>query len=231
MGGLGAQPLAKGRLKPVGPANAIAEPGPAQWECASAEASRQGSRLVAVNSTIDLSKGSYTYSDLELLPQEERSRYELSYGVLVVTPAPNTVHQLFLGRLTSYLRSIALPSQEVLPEAELLIRPDLVKRPDIQIVDSNLVGGQSVAGRPHLVVEILSPATRKIDLTEKRSVYEDYRIPAYWIVDPEVPSLTVLELDQRYLELPEQNGHIEITVPATLRINPAQILGRSPNLP
>ncbi len=36
----------------------------------------------------------------------------------------------------------------VLAEAELLLQPDLVKRPDVQVVDENLVGGQSVVGTP-----------------------------------------------------------------------------------
>lgn len=185
-----------------------------------------------VSSTIDLSKGSFTYADLEELPSEERSRYELSYGVLVVTPAPNTIHQLILGRVTSYLRSIVLPSQEVLPEAELLIRPDLVKRPDVQVVEQSLVGNQSVTGMPDLVVEILSQATRKIDLTEKRSVYEDRGIPSYWIIDPEAATLTVLELDGHaegsYQQLRTVDGVIEISVPVNLRIRPEAILGVIP---
>lgn len=42
--------------------------------------------------TIDRSGQVFTYADLEDVPSDE-NRYELSYGTLVVTPAPNTRHQ------------------------------------------------------------------------------------------------------------------------------------------
>lgn len=188
---------------------------------------------MVVLSSIDLSRGAFTYADLERLPDDERCRYELSYGALVVTPAPNTQHQLILGKVVAFLERNRLPSQVVLPEAELLIQPDLVKRPDVQVVDENLVGGQCVTGTPDLVVEILSPATRMIDLTEKRSVYEEAGIQAYWLIDPETLELTVLELEGlpegRYVQRqPNSTGRIEISVPVTLSIDPTKVSGGLP---
>lgn len=186
-------------------------------------------------STIDLSKGSYTYADLESLPEDERSHYELSYGALVVTPAPNLRHQHVLGQVLVFLNEIVLDSQVVLPEADLLLAEDLVKRPDIQVVDRNLAAGQYVAGAPELVVEILSPATRKIDLTEKRSVYEEAGIKAYWIVDPEIPGITVLELtgseseNLRYIRVePDATGSVEITVPVKMSFDPRMVTKTTP---
>ncbi|MEX2551916.1 MAG: Uma2 family endonuclease [Actinomycetota bacterium] len=184
-------------------------------------------------SSIDLGMGSFTYADLERLTDDERSHYELSYGTLVVTPAPNTQHQLILGKVVAFLERNRLPSQVVLPEAELLIQPDLVKRPDVQVVDEKLVGGQCVTGTPDLVVEILSPATRMIDLTEKRTVYEQAGIQAYWLIDPETLELTVLELDGlregRYVHRqPSSTGRIEISVPVTLSIDPTNVSGGLP---
>jgi Uma2 family endonuclease len=181
-------------------------------------------------STIDLGKGYYTYADLECLPEEERSHYELSYGALVVTPSPSTRHQQIVGRVVVFLTGIALPSQVVLPDAELLIKHDLVKRPDVQVVDRNLVGGQSVGGTPDLVVEVLSPATRTIDLTEKRLVYQETGIQAYWLIDPETHELTVLELDGNreghYVEQRRDvGGMIDISVPVTLSIDPKDFTG------
>jgi len=37
---------------------------------------------------------------------------------------------------------------------------------------------------PLLAVEILSPSTRRFDLTVKRSRYESAGVPSYWVVDP-----------------------------------------------
>lgn len=66
----------------------------------------------------------------------------------------------------------------VLAEAELLVRADIVKRPDVLIVDEHLLGGQNVVGTPLPVVKIHSPATRVLDLTEKRLVYAEACVPA-----------------------------------------------------
>lgn len=182
-------------------------------------------------STINLGKGHYTYADLEGLPEEERSHYELSYGALVVTPAPNVSHQQMLHRVQLFLEKIIASSQQVLPDTELLIAPDLLKRPDVQIVDQRLAVGQCVMGTPELVVEILSPATRMIDLTEKRSVYEQACVPAYWLIDPETFELTVLELEHSgassYVQRhPDEEGTIEISVPVALLIDPSEVTGK-----
>ena len=183
-----------------------------------------------MNSTIDLAKGSYTYSDLEKFDDEERTRYELSFGLLVVTPAPNTFHQYILGKVVSFLTQNCLESQSVLPEAELFLSKELLKRPDIQVVRTDLVGGQYVSGRPDLVVEIHSPATRKMDLTEKRSVYEEAGIPAYWAIDPDAdqgPEVTVLELDAsgRYRDLAADpaSGMLSVSRPRPLKFRPADL--------
>lgn len=39
-------------------------------------------------------------------------------------------------------------------------------------------------GAPDLVIEVLSPATAKYDLEDKKDVYERYRVKEYWAVDP-----------------------------------------------
>jgi len=44
------------------------------------------------------------------------------------------------------------------------------------------------------VIEVLSASIRRIDLATKRMAYADAGVAAYWLVDPDVPSLTVLEL-------------------------------------
>ena len=44
------------------------------------------------------------------------------------------------------------------------------------------------------MVEVLSSSTRRIDLGTKRLAYQDAGVPAYWLVDPDIPSVTVLRL-------------------------------------
>ena len=175
--------------------------------------------------TIDRSGQVFTYADLDTVPEDE-NRYELSYGTLIVTPAPNTRHQAVMVTVSSFLHQRKPPSVRVLAEAELLLQPDLVKRPDVQVVDENLVGGQSVVGTPLLVVEIHSPATRALDLTEKRFVYAQAHIPAYWLIDPDAMTLTILELaDDQYVEraVLERDTELKVTLPFSMTVSAAAI--------
>lgn len=48
---------------------------------------------------------------------------------------------------------------------------------------------------PLLAVEVLSASTRATDATLKRHVLEQAGVASYWLLDPEAPSLTVLELE------------------------------------
>ena len=48
-----------------------------------------------------------------------------------------------------------------------------------------------VRGAPDLVVEILSPDTRKTDESTKRKLYERFDVHEYWVVDPELDAIKV----------------------------------------
>ncbi len=175
--------------------------------------------------TIDRSGQVFTYADLEAVLDDE-NRYELSYGTLIVTPAPNTRRQAIMVTVASFLHQRKPPSVRVLAEAELLLQPDLVKRPDVQVVDENLVGGQSVVGTPLLVVEIHSPATRALDLSEKRCVYAQAHVPAYWLVDPDAMTLTILDLvDDQYVAraVLDRDTELEVSLPFSMTVSAAAI--------
>jgi Uma2 family endonuclease len=57
---------------------------------------------------------------------------------------------------------------------------------------ARVVNEKHATGAPDLVVEILSPGTRRRDKGRKRAVYDREGVREYWIVDPEVRSITVL---------------------------------------
>nr|WP_233134468.1 Uma2 family endonuclease [Geobacillus sp. 46C-IIa] len=57
--------------------------------------------------------------------------------------------------------------------------------PDLVVIcDKNKIQKNRIVGAPDLVVEILSPATAKIDRMDKRIAYERAEVKEYWIVDP-----------------------------------------------
>jgi Uma2 family endonuclease len=57
---------------------------------------------------------------------------------------------------------------------------------------ARVVNEKHATAAPDLVVEILSPGTRRRDTGRKRAVYDREGVREYWIVDPEARSITVL---------------------------------------
>jgi Uma2 family endonuclease len=46
---------------------------------------------------------------------------------------------------------------------------------------------EGAKGAPELVVEILSPKTRRLDLVNKKQEYARAGVKELWIIDPETP--------------------------------------------
>lgn len=143
----------------------------------------------------------FTYEDLASFP-DDGYRRELVGGQLLVSPAPNTMHQHCRFRL-AFLLMQAVPSGLTVSGApvDLQLSRTTVLQPDLLVVESDQVGSSSFTRPPLLVVEVLSPSNRRTDLTLKRSLYETHGVPSCWFVDVDEPSLTVLEL--------EDGGYVE----------------------
>jgi Uma2 family endonuclease len=136
-----------------------------------------------------------TRADLEDLPDDDGHRYELIDGVLLVSPAPRHGHQTAVGNLHLLLRQACPVDLQVIlaPFAVALaddteVQPDLLVAPRAQFTDKELPGA------PLLAIEVLSPSTRRVDLLLKRDRLQAAGVPSYWLVDPDEPSVTVLEL-------------------------------------
>lgn len=77
------------------------------------------------------------------------------------------------------------------------------------------------------MAEVLSPSTRLVDAGTKRLAYESLGVPAYWLVDPAGPSLTVLRVDAgRYMEEAAVTAKqpYRATYPFDLTVVPAGLL-------
>jgi len=68
--------------------------------------------------------------------------------------------------------------------------PDLVYFSEERF--ARVVNEKHATAAPDLVVEILSPGTRRRDKGRKRAVYDREGVAEYWLVDPEAQSVTVL---------------------------------------
>lgn len=151
-------------------------------------------------------------------------------GLLLVTPAPRPRHQRALLRLAARLQTVCPADHEVFV-APLDWQPDrrTSLQPDILVVRHDQVGERGVGGTPTLVVGILSPSTARIDRTAKLTRYADAGIPQYWIVDTEVPAITVFDLvdgTYRVTETALGSDDLAVTDPLAVTVNPSSLFGR-----
>lgn len=168
-----------------------------------------------------------TYADLEAIP-DDGHRYELLDGSLIVTPAPSREHQRMSSRLKDRLKSACQDDLLVLTApTDVRLADDSALQPDLLVVDLAEFDDPDLPVRPLLVVEILSPSTRQIDLTLKKARYEIAGCPAYWVVDPQVPSITGWELRAGvYVEAGHATGEetFAVGLPFPIEIVPARLL-------
>lgn len=149
----------------------------------------------------------FTYDDLESIPQErEGDRHELIDGELVVTPSPMPSHQFVSENISNvlgqFVRERNLGRIAYAP-IDVRLTPDNVLIPDIIFIArerKHVVGPKTVDAPPDLVVEILSPGTRRRDQTTKRDLYARFGVREYWIVDLVERTVMVLALVSNHYE-------------------------------
>jgi len=168
-----------------------------------------------------------TRDDLETMP-DDGHRYELIDGTLVVTPAPSFRHQGIVGEMFLVLRN-ACPSdlKVLLAPFDVALTNDSVLQPDLLVAWWSDFTDRDLPVAPVLAVEVLSPSTRRVDLTLKRSRYEAAGCPSYWVVDPDGPTLTAWELrDGEYVEVAHVTGEeaYAAIAPYPVIISPARLL-------
>jgi len=162
-----------------------------------------------------------TYEDLLLFPDDDGKRHELIDGEHYVTPPPNIKHQTIVfnlgGMIWSYLQQHRVGRAFNVPVDIVFSNFDVVE-PDLQFISrarQEILTKQNVRGAPDLVVEVGSPRTRKRDETIKRRLYERFGVAEYWVIDPELDTITVYRrADERYVraaELSLENGDVLTT--------------------
>lgn len=167
----------------------------------------------------------YSYSDY--LKFDLDYMVELIRGkVFKMTPAPSMKHQRVSGNLHFIIRSYfkespckvyAAPTDIVLPIADRKReRSHTVVQPDLCVIcDTSIIEEQAAFGAPTLVVEILSPPTKKKDIQLKFDIYEEAGVKEYWIVMPEEELLEQFVLENgKYKRI--QTYTTEDTIPCNV---------------
>jgi Uma2 family endonuclease len=138
-----------------------------------------------------------TVDDFMLFPDDGK-RHEIIDGVHYVTPSPVTRHQAILGRLHLSLGNFLVDQPQLgrvffAPFDVIFTRWDVVE-PDLLIISGDqldILTTKNVQGAPAVVVEILSPGTRKVDESIKRRLFERAGVREYWLIDPELDIVKV----------------------------------------
>jgi Uma2 family endonuclease len=150
--------------------------------------------------------GLYTYADY--LTWKFKERVELFKGRLMkMSPAPSFSHQDISGEiafeLKSYLRKkpckvISAPFDVRLKNSKKPVADseyNTVVQPDITVIcDLEKIDDRGCKGSPNLVVEILSPGNSNKEMGIKFDLYEENKIPEYWIVEPANQTILVYYL-------------------------------------
>jgi Uma2 family endonuclease len=130
--------------------------------------------------------------------------YELENGALIDMPSESDINQRIASFLFAFFLGLGIHSYRLRIGTELAVSGSRVsvRVPDLLILSEELAIEMDGATRsivlmdmppPLLVVEVVSPNQEKRDYRYKRTEYAARGIAEYWIVDPMVQKVTVLE--------------------------------------
>jgi Uma2 family endonuclease len=132
----------------------------------------------------------WTSKDLEILPEDDGTRYEIIDGELYVTKQPHKHHQLVCTRIWSILQtwSIQADNGEAVVTPGLIFTDDNDVAPDVTWMSNERLATTSQRDgkyhtAPDLAVEVLSPGTtnEQRDREFKLWLYSRRGVLEYWI--------------------------------------------------
>lgn len=180
-------------------------------------------------------KKKWTYQDYVKL-DDDSVRYEIIEGELIMVPAPDLGHQDLSRDLEFFLwthikkyelgKIYDAPLDVVLDE-ENVVQPDLVF---VSASNQKILKSHGIEGSPDLVVEILSPSSLYRDRHQKKALYQKFKIPEYWIVDPANQSIEVFHLENeeyRLYSFAAGKGKIKSAVIDRLELDLAELFHAS----
>ena len=165
-------------------------------------------------------KERYTFADV--LTWGEDERIEIINGEAVMMAPPSRIHQKISVELSRQLANYLEGKKCEVYHAPFAVRlfeqdgdtPDEVDtmvEPDIAVVcDKNKLDKHGCKGAPDMVVEILSPSTRRHDRLVKLNLYQRAGVREYWIVNPEDKTVQVLLLEDGKLLPHEDYGRDDV---------------------
>lgn len=127
---------------------------------------------------------------------ESIDRYELVDGVVCMSPSPTYRHQKIITDIAAQIAGFlhGSPIGEVAVEIDVRLKGDLVYRPDVVYLSKEKAArcGDAITVAPDVVVEVISPDSRRYESETKRRDYEAAGVGEYWLIDPDKRLFTFL---------------------------------------
>jgi Uma2 family endonuclease len=179
--------------------------------------------------------GPWTADEVLALGEDRElgSTHEVVDGSLLLSPSPNYDHQRIARRLSFALEDGLLAGYEAFDGGNVRIDHDTLLIPDVVVL--RRPKPRLVAATPAdvlLVVEIVSPSTRRTDRTLKPVVYAEAGIPWFVLVEPECPDAPVVVVhelvDGAYVERVRAAAgqRLRLTEPFAIDLDPAELTRR-----
>jgi Uma2 family endonuclease len=142
-----------------------------------------------------LNEESFEYSYSDYMTWQLQERVEIIMGKIFPMSAPNTPHQSLAIDLAADFKNyfkgkncfvFIAPFDVRLPVGKKGNVYKTVVQPDLGVIcDLLKLEKSGIKGAPDLVVEILSPGNRQIEMHEKFEAYQASLVREYWIIHPE----------------------------------------------
>ena len=156
-----------------------------------------------------LNEDSFEYSYSDYMKWQFQERVELIMGKIFPMSAPNTPHlslsiELAVG-FNNYFKGktcflFIAPFDVRLPVGKKGNVYKTVVQPDLGVIcDLLKLEKSGIKGAPDLVVEILSPSNRQIEMHEKFEAYQASLVREYWIIHPEEQWMLQYVLNENHL--------------------------------
>lgn len=155
---------------------------------------------------------SYTIDDYYALPDDQR--VELIDGIFYDMSSPSTPHQFIVGSIYAQLLAYRSAHKgKCLPmgspvDVQLDCDNKTMVQPDVLIIcDRSKITKRGIFGAPDFIVEVLSPSTRRKDMTLKMTKYMNAGVREYWIIDPDKRKVVTYNLET--MDIPVIYGFTE----------------------
>lgn len=143
----------------------------------------------------------YTTDYIYSLPDGERA--ELIDGQVYNMTPPRRKHQRISGRLyleiANYIASKGGSCEAYAAPFAVFLNNDQYTyvEPDISVIcDKSKLDEYGCNGAPDWIIEIVSPASKRMDYFTKLFKYREAGVREYWIVDPDRKEITVYNFEE-----------------------------------